>query len=424
MHRHWILVTVAALLIGVAVPAAAQFELHGFMEAAGGVRLQQVGPPPASWGSPGVLPPVWSGGQDYTLREARLQLKSDFYGSNAEAHFVADILADQVAGDGTGIILREGWTKFNAFGDHLEARVGRQPTTWGTGDLIFINDLFPKDYVSFFIGREDQYLKGPSDAVRLGWFGLPLAVDLVYTPIFAPNILPTGERLVFWTPVYAPVQDPQQKIENGETALRLSRAIGSTTLAFYGYWGFWKNPSGFSPPDTSVAGSMPYYFYPQLNVYGLSARGSLMGGVAWVEGGWYDSHDDRDGTDPLIANSEGRAMAGYERQWWSDFTGGLQFYWEGVQDYQPGEYVKDENYTLVTLRLMQMLRYQTVKLSAFGYYSPSEADSYVRLAVGYDYTDELNLTVGANLFQGDDEETLFGMNEDNSNAYLRVRYSF
>ncbi|MDH4338253.1 MAG: hypothetical protein OEX18_13355, partial [Candidatus Krumholzibacteria bacterium] len=89
MHRHWILVTVAALLIGVAVPAAAQFELHGFMEAAGGVRLQQVGPPPASWGSPGVLPPVWSGGQDYTLREARLQLKSDFYGSNAEAHFVA-----------------------------------------------------------------------------------------------------------------------------------------------------------------------------------------------------------------------------------------------------------------------------------------------------------------------------------------------
>jgi hypothetical protein len=424
MHRQYVIAAAMALGLLAARPVAAQFELHGFIEAAGGVRLQDVGAPPASWGSPGVLPPVWGGGQDYTLREGRLQLKSDFYGSAAEAHFVADILADQVIGTSTSIILREGWTKFNAFGDHLEARVGRQPTTWGTGDLLFINDLFPKDYVSFFSGREDQYLKSPSDAVRLGWFGLPLAVDLVYTPIFAPNILPNGDRLVFWTPAYAPVQDPRQKIENGETALRLSRAIGSTTLAFYGYWGFWKNPSGFAPPDTSMAGSMPYYFYPQLNVYGASARGSLMGGVAWVEGGWYDSQDDRDGTNPFIANSEVRAMGGYERQWWSDFTGGLQFYWEGVQDYQAAEYVKDENYTLVTLRLLQMLRYQTVKLSAFTFYSPSDEDAYVRVSVGYDYTDELNLTLGTNLFQGNDERTLFGMNEDNTNAFLRVRYSF
>ena len=321
------------------------------------------------------------------------------------------------------IVLREAWTKFNAFGDHLEVRAGRQPTTWGTGDLLFINDLFPKDYVSFFIGRDDPYLKSPSDAVRLGLFGLPLAIDLVYTPVFSPDILPTGERLVFWTPAYAPVIDPEQRAENGETALRLSRAVGSMNLALYGYHGFWKNPFGFSPPDTSV-GTGGHFYYPALNAYGASARGSLLGGVAWVEGGWYDSADDRDGVDPYIPNSEARAMAGYERQWWSDFTGGAQFYWEGVQDYHPIEYVKDENYTLVTLRLMQMLRYQTVTLSAFTFYSPSDEDAYVRLSVGYKYTDELNLTLGANLFQGNDDRTLFGMNEDNSNAFLRVRYSF
>jgi hypothetical protein len=424
MLRHAVFAAAAALVLAMAWPAAAQLELHGFMEATGGVRVQDVGAPPASWGNPQGLPPVWSRAQDYTLREARLQLKSDYYGSAAEAHFVADILADQVVGEGTGIILREGWTKFNAFGDHLEARVGRQPTTWGTGDLLFINDLFPKDYVSFFIGRDDQYLKSPSDAVRLGFFGLPLDVDLVYTPIFSPNILPNGERLVFWTPYYAPVQDPEQKLENGETALRLSRAVGRVKVSLYGYWGFWKNPYGFSPADTTMAGSMSHFYYPSLNAYGASARGGAFGGVAWIEGGWYDSADDRDGVDPTIPNSEMRAMAGYERQWWSDFTGGLQFYWEGTQDYNANEYVKDENYTLLTLRLMQMLRYQTLKLSAFTFYSPSDEDAYIRLAVGYDYTDELNLTVGANLFQGNDQRTLFGMNEDNSNAFLRVRHTF
>ncbi len=423
MVKHQRLLAIAAVLLANAVPAAAQFELHGFIEAAGGLRLHEVGPPPPEWGNPSTLPPAWSGGQDFLLQEARLQLKSDLYGSGAEGHFVADVLADQVADDGTSVLLREAWTMFNAFGDHLEVRAGRQPTTWGTGDLLFINDLFPKDYVSFFIGREDQYLKGPSDALRLGWFGLPLAIDLVYTPVFGPNILPTGERLVFWTPAYAPVVEPEQQVENGEVALRLSRDVGPANLAFYGYHGFWKSPFGFAPPDT-LAGSGQYFYYPELRVYGASVRGTLFGGVAWAEGGWYDSAADREGTDPYVPNSEARAMTGYERQWWSDFTAGAQFYWEGVQDYRAGEYVKDENYTLVTLRLLQMLRYQTVKLSAFTFYSPSDEDAYLRLSAGYDYTDDLNLTVGANLFQGEDPRTLFGMNEDNSNAYLRVRYSF
>jgi hypothetical protein len=366
---------------------------------------------------------VWSEAADFTLREARLQLKSDFYGQGAEAHFVADLLADQVEDDDVTVVIREAWTKFDAFGDHLEVRAGRQPTTWGTGDLLFINDLFPKDFVSFFIGREDQYLKVPSDALRLGWFGLPLAIDLVYTPIFAPNTLPNGERLVFWAPAWAPVSEPEQTLENGEMALRLSRAVGSSNVSLYGYWGAWKSPFGYVPPDTSTGGTGSFT-YPGLDVYGASVRGGILGGVAWLEGGWYDSTDDRDGVDPLTPNSEARAMGGYERQWWTDFTGGAQVYWEGVQDYRTDEYVKDENYTLITLRLLQMLRYQTVKLSAFTFYSPTDEDVYARLSVGYDYSDELNLTLGGNVFGGQDPRTLFGMNQDNTNAYFRIRYSF
>ncbi len=417
-------IAVAALVVLVTQPAPAQLELHGFIEAAGGLRLTDVGAPPANWGNvpPSYLPPVWSGGRDFTMREARVQLKSDLYGDNAEAHVVADFLADQVAAT-TGVVLREGWMLFDAFNKHLEVRAGRQPTTWGTGDLLFINDLFPKDYVSFFIGRDDQYLKSPSDAFRLGFFGLPFAVDLVYTPIFAPNVLPTGERLVFWTPVFAPAMLPDQTASDGEVALRLSRAIGTTNLALYGYHGFWKSPFALAPADSASA-TGTFFYYPKLNVVGASARGALFGGVGWVEGGWYDSADDRDGTDPYIPNSEARAMAGYERQWWSDFTGGAQFYWEGVRNYHPGEYVKDENYTLATLRLTQMLRYQTVTLSAFGFYSPSDQDAYARLGVSYAYSDQVSLTVGANLFTGNDPRTLFGMNEDNSNAFVRMRYSF
>jgi hypothetical protein len=411
MKKMGILSTVAVLLI--ALPAGAQIEMRGFVEWAGGARLQEAQFPAGPGGEPEKL-------SDFVLRETRLQLKADAYGDIGEAHFVADVLADQVL-DETSITLREAYMKFNAFADHLEVRAGRQPTTWGTGDLLFINDLFPKDYVSFFIGREDQYLKFPSDALRLGLYGLPMVVDFVYTPEFTPDILPNGQRLVFWAPPVADeVVRPPKELENGEVALRLSRYLGSYNLALYGYWGFWKAPLGVWEPFDGTGD----FYHPKLNVYGASVRGPLFGGVGWLEGGYYDSADDRDGVDLSVPNSEIRAMAGYERQWWSDFTGGAQAYWEGVQDYQAREYVKEENRLLLTLRLTQMLRYQTVKLSAFGFYSPTEEEVYARLLVGYDYSDRLNLAVGTNLFTGSDERTLFGMNEDNSNVYLRARYSF
>jgi len=423
MKMIGILATVLVTGLVLTTPAEGQVELHGFVEVASGIRFDDPGSTPVAWGEvpPGFRPKAWSGETDYTLRESRVQLKGDLYGDVGEAHFVADLLADQVASDGAEVVLREGYVKFNAFSDHLEVRAGRQPTTWGTGDLLFINDLFPKDYISYFSGREDQYLKSPSDVVRLGVFGLPMEVDLVVTPQFTPDLVPTGERLVFWSPAFVRAMSPSEEVGNGELALRISRYFGSVNLALYGYRGFWKSPQG---AQSSAAGDIVGFYHPELRSYGASARGGLFGGVGWVEGAFYDSNEDMDGTNPLIPNSELRAMGGYERQWWSDFTGGAQIYWESVQDFVDEHYIKDENRILLTLRCTQMMRYQTLKLSGFGYWSPSDEDGYLRLLVGYDYSDQLNLTLGTNIFGGSDDRTQFAMHQDNSNVYARVRFNF
>jgi hypothetical protein len=66
----------------------------------------------------------------------------------------------------------------------MDVKLGRQILTWGTGDLIFINDLFPKDWISFFIGRDTDYLKAPSDAIKVSLFGEQANLDIVYTPQF------------------------------------------------------------------------------------------------------------------------------------------------------------------------------------------------------------------------------------------------
>ena len=54
-----------------------------------------------------------------------------------------DFLQDQVEGGGARLSVREAYLKFGLWGK-ADVKVGRQVVTWGTGDLLFINDVFPR----------------------------------------------------------------------------------------------------------------------------------------------------------------------------------------------------------------------------------------------------------------------------------------
>jgi hypothetical protein len=84
----------------------------------------------------------------------------------------------------------------------------------------------------------------------------------------------------------------------------------------------------------------------------------------------------------------------------------------------------DEVRTLITSRWTKMLNMQTITLSAFGFYSPSDKDAYIRLSAAYKYTDELSLMVGANIFEGDSPHTMFGQFDHNDNVYVKINYGF
>jgi hypothetical protein len=413
------------MLLALALPqsGSADVDWHGFVEGAYGLRVSEV---------PDSGPYATLADEDYTLQETRVQLTASAFGDVGRAFARLDVLHDGVADEQTELLLREGYLQFTTLWEKVDVKAGRQALTWGTGDLVFINDLFPKDWVSFFAGREDQYLKAPADAIRLGIFGLPLNVDLVVTPRFTPDVLPQPKgRLAFYVPsnVAGPTVEPTRQIENSEIAVRLSRYVGNFTAALYGYRGFFKTPLGAMPLlPTPGAGVLPYH--PELSVYGASVRGFAIGGILWLEGGYYDSREDRDGDSPFVPNSSLRYLAGYERQLLPDFNAGLQYYGEKMMKY--GQYessvgaanAEDELYHLVTLRLEKLLHYQTVRLSLFSFYSPTDEDTHVRALASYKLTDDVSLAVGANLFAGDDETTQFGQFDRNDNVFTRLRYSF
>jgi hypothetical protein len=391
-----------------------EIDVHGFLEARGGLRLQE---DPYE--------------KDVSIGELRLQtdLSRDFEWAELKIKF--DLLGDTVLEEADAD-LRDLYLSFSPL-DMMDVKVGRQILTWGTGDLLFVTDFFPKDWVSFFIGRDTEYLKAPSDAVRISMFFDLFDLDLVYVPVFCGSEYIDGSRLSYWNPLVGRIagrdlifhaHEPGDFGTDSEYALRLTKNIEGIELALYGYYGFWQTPEGI---DTAV----PRLIYPELSIFGASIRDALFGGIGYLEAGYYDSRDDGSGKEPNVRNSEIRFLAGFERELSQDFTGGIQYYLEYMQDY--GEYErhlpagmnkKDEYRHVLTLRLTRLLMNQNLTLSFFIYYSPSDADGYMRPKINYKINDQWAAEVGGNIFFGSDDHTFFGQFKDNTNAYAALRFSF
>ena len=375
-----------------------------------------------------------------SLGETRLQLSHDQYAGDAVFRVTTDLVYDNIADShklqpeqGRGWLdLREMYVGLPV-GDSLDARLGRQVLTWGVGDLLFLNDLFPKDWNSFFIGRDVEYLKAPSDALRLAFFSDAVNLDVIYTPKFDPDRFIDNRRLSFFDPgvgrvvggdtVFQP-RRPSDWFGDDEWAFRLHRIISGWEFAGYGYRGFWKSPQGFDPVSRQPV-------FPRLAAWGGSLRGPVHTGILSAEASWYRSREDLSGTNPFLPNSQFRFLVGYEQEIVSDFTLGIQYYLERTLDFDalqanqpPGFPVPDENRHVLTLRATVLTHAQNVTWSLFTFASPSDEDAYLRGSWEWKATDSWAFSAGLNLFEGKTRTSFFGQFETNSNAYLSMRYGF
>ncbi|MBE0535934.1 MAG: hypothetical protein IH624_09720 [Phycisphaerae bacterium] len=390
------------------------WELNGFYELRGGYRTRN---DPFE--------------KDMSIMETRLQLDATNYTDWADFKVKGDILGDLVLEEAE-FDLREA-NIFTRPTDYMDLKIGRQILTWGTGDLIFINDLFPKDYQSFFIGRDTEYLKAPSDAGKVSFFNELANVDFVYTPQFDPDRFVTGERLSYWNGnmqslagrnAIVRTDKPDRWFRDDEFAVRVYKNIDNYEYALYGYWGYWKSPGG------QTAGPVPQATFPDLNVYGASVRGNVGKGIGNIEFGYYESADDQSGTNPLVNNSELRFLVGYSQEIGRDFTAGVQYYVEHMINYGnyleslPSGPARDRDRSLLTLRLTKLFLNQTLTCSVFTFWSPTDKDAYIRPNINYKVTDDMAVELGANIFFGDYPNTTFGQLENNSNIYTAIRYTF
>src|SRR3990172_6164736 len=143
--------------------------------------------------------------------ELRGQLKAEGKNSsgNAAFHTRMDPLRD-AAVDDTRLVTRELFGDLTS--DKASARLGRQVITWGVGDLLFINDTFPRDWVAMFTGQPMQYLKLGSDALKLNAYPSPVNLEWVIAG-FRPDNTPTRQRFILADPL--PSGLPRRTLEPG-----------------------------------------------------------------------------------------------------------------------------------------------------------------------------------------------------------------
>ncbi|MDO8790010.1 MAG: hypothetical protein Q7J42_18200 [Sulfuritalea sp.] len=364
-------------------------------------------------------------GRHYKWLEERAQLKLD--ASNGAWRLLAkgDLAWDHL-GRQDQSELRELYVDYTA--SNWDTRIGRQVITWGLGDLVFVNDVFPKDHEAQFSGRPLDYLKRGVDAVKLGAYAEFANFELVLAPAFRESTIPDARRFHLYDPMPAVTTRGTIKPEQGDVGLRIYRDVDGWDAALYVYRGFQRTPS--MRPDSMTAPTRIDYFYPQLSVYGASASGRAGDGVLSLEAAAYDSRQDLSGSDFAVPNSQTRLLAGYQIQPMEDVSLGLQYYVEHMHDYDayraalPAGFSIDKRWShTVTARWTQFFLHQTLRFSVYTSYNDSNGDYFANPELRYSFTDKIWGTVGANYYGGKPWGQ-FGQLERDDNVYLQVRYEF
>ncbi len=360
---------------------------------------------------------------------ARLELTkvSDIGAFNLKTDFIWDEFLDKAELD----IREASLTLFPS--DWWELKIGRQILSWGTGDLVFANDLFPKDWKSFYFGKDEEYLNAPVTAVKLDLLAGFGDLTAVVVPKFTPDTYVDGERFSYWginglTMDERAVEKPDLALENAEYHVRFTKNLiyKVMELALYSYKGFFKQPQQANPEqETGI--------FHELAVYGFSIRVPSPVAVFDIESSYHDSLDDRDGTDAMVDNSMVKSIAGCTITLIRNLTIAVQYSFEWMQGYeaykesiqaigQPA--LKKEYQDRMTLRLTNLHKQEQLMLSLFGSYSPAEEDWYLRPDIMYNINAQIQFTLGANLFFGEHDYTSFGQFQENSNVYFRMQYSY
>ena len=361
-----------------------------------------------------------------TLGETSFTGKIDSYFGNSSALVEGSAKYDSIE-DSQDFSLSECWMDYTA--DFWGMRIGRQKTAWGKADGIDItNVICPKDLSS--LGAMTTNEKLAIDALRFSVNGNQFTADAYWIPFFTPAKLSDAK-----------FEKPESKLSNGEGGLKLSGYFSVLDFSFYGFYGWDDMPFldyTMSSEGVNVTGE-----YKRMAMLGIDAAVPIKETVLRMEAAFFPKRHFQKSSGIIIEEkmlSAGKgssssaesslernelfALAGLDwmREGWT-FT--AQYYC----DYVLGELENLEREKALqhgaTLSVSKKLLSDTLELSFSGVLGLNDFDSFIKPAVTYSLSDQINLSGGAYIFiPGPDRDGQYGSYKDLSTGYVRCKFSF
>lgn len=358
---------------------------------------------------------------------------------NANATLRVEAKTDQASGE-SRLSVREAYLDWgNNAAASLNLRLGRQILTWGVSDYLYVNDIFPKNYDTFFTGAGLDRIKQPVDALRLTT-RVAMKANATADGVASEPSSPGGLDLELVLARAQADQAPQPNrfvaasgsrlagasahSSQADVALKLSTRLGSWDVAGY-LADFQAREQRFAIDAAGLQVDQP-----RTRHLGMSITGNAAAGLIWLELALRQSDQDQAAlVSRYYLAHAGKLIAGYSREVAQDTTASAQLQLEANLDYShylarlaPGIRPVSRLNAVLHLRLSSRWANQTVG-GGVQLFIDGEGDTHINPFGSWSPADGWTIEGGANLFAGK-PDTRFGVLKDDSNLYLLGRYSF
>ena len=328
---------------------------------------------------------------------------------------------------------------FNKF----DVRIGKQQIVWGKADGVFITDIVsPLNLTEFLLPDFDEIRTGVI-AAKLDYYIGNSTIELIAIPQFTPTIRPAPNSIWYIKPEFpAPTtfdwsrNKIKPSFENTEVFMKWSAMTSKVDFDIMGGYTWDDNPTMHvqknfgmdttnTPPSPMLTSLTITPEHHRLNVAGGSfsteIRGLILRGEAAYYNGKYFQTENPMAKDAIIQKDYINYVIGLDFSI-GDVKLSGQFIQKYIMDYS-NSMVDDEINNMATfLAHYDMLR-ETLHLELFSYVGLTGEDALIRPKISYDFDDSFNILLGANIFVGD-KAGQFGQYQDNTMAYMKIKYNF
>lgn len=329
-----------------------------------------------------------------------------------------------------GVELREAYIDHRE--DHWGFRLGKQLIIWGAADGVRITDLVSPMDMSEFLAQDYDDIRIPVNALRFFAYNDKMKLELVVTPKLQGYILPTskenpwyflpkdGKLPLVWDENMSKESFNLRNIEYGG---RLTVNLEGIDFSLAGLHTWNKMPIlTYAPSHDKITVSPKYYrmgfiggdFSKPINQFVI--RGEL----AFNFSKHFNYNNTAIGV-PQKGFSTVNWLIGADWYAPNEWTVMAQFSNENIFDYQ--SYISQpKSLSLLTLNVSKKLLDSTLQIADFTYYDINNKGWFSRFFADYALNDNIHLLAGFDWFGG--KSGIFGTYKDNSEVWIKAKYSF